>query len=384
MGEPSAGENRAPRWLSERPRRACRRLVSSLGRAFVRWPSRGASGGFSLIEVTVATGASVVLLAGAVMLFRQAIDIAYTVGQRAEMQQNARVAINSIARDVATASTGMPSGGIQLPGGAGAASSKFACRQGGVCYLTSNAYPLGRLYAVNPADGIGPGVNGVTTDAIVVAYRDVSYVLDQLPLVSITATGNQIQVDAATAPPINDPAVGITAGNVLAVCNVNGCAAATVTSIDAPNRLITFSLGDPLNFNQSGAPFGNIAALATPAGSGTYPQARAYRIMIVTYYIDVTTPSSPRLMRQVNAQSAVPVAENIENLQLTYDTFDDNAGVETSNLPNAGGAPNQIRKVNIVVSSRGPIQRLVGRGFDRLTLATSVSPRNLSFKDRYQ
>ena len=105
----------------------------------------------------------------------------------------------------------------------------------------------------------------------------------------------------------------------------------------------------------------------------------------MTYYLDPgTSTTASRLMRQVNAQRPVPVAENIENLQFSYDIFNDVTGVETSNLRNAGGTPNQIRKVNLSVGARAPLQRLVGKGLDRVTLATSISPRNVSFSDRYK
>jgi prepilin-type N-terminal cleavage/methylation domain-containing protein len=344
---------------------------------------RTSSSGFSLLEMMVATAAGLVLLASTVALFRQAVDLAWVVTQRAEMQQNARVAINMITRDVSIAATGMPSGGVQLPSGAGSVNSKFACDASG-CYVTNNVYGASRLYAITPGDTKGSTVNGQATDAIVAVYRDPNSSLDQLPLKTISAAGDSVQFDAATNPPINDPAVGVAVGDVLVTCNINGCAAGVVTAVNATTRTVTFGSGDPLSVNQPLAACGNIKSLQSPAGSGTYPQSCAFRIQIVTYYIDASNPASPRLMRQVNAQRPVPVAENIENLQFSYDIFNDNTGAETSNLSDAGGTPNQIRKVNISVSARGPVQRLVGRGFDRLNLVTSVGPRNLAFRDRYQ
>jgi hypothetical protein len=177
----------------------------------------------------------------------------------------------------------------------------------------------------------------------------------------------------------------VQAGDVLVLCNANGCAAATVTAVDAVTKQVSLAAGDPLHLNQPAAALGNVASLASPPGSGTYPQTQAFRALIVTYYIDTTTdPAAPRLMRHVGANSAVPVAQNIENLQISYDTFDENAGAATVNLPDAGGLPNQIRKVNIQITSRARFGRLAGRGFERMGLVTSVSPRNLSFRDRYQ
>jgi hypothetical protein len=91
-------------------------------------------------------------------------------------------------------------------------------------------------------------------------------------------------------------------------------------------------------------------------------------------------------MRQVNALPSAPVAENVENLQITYDTFDDATLVATANLsslPGTYGILNQIRKVNLTVSVRAPAQDLFKAKYERFSLKTSVSVRNLAFRDRY-
>jgi hypothetical protein len=147
---------------------------------------------------------------------------------------------------------------------------------------------------------------------------------------------------------------------------------------------IQFADNDPLRFNQSGAEFGNIKGLANPSSGGVYPPTRAFRVSVVTYYVDNTDVDNPVLMRQVNAHEPVPVAESIENLQLTYDIFDDNTSVATSGLVDASGLPNQVRKINISVLVRSPAEGLFGRDFERANLATSVSTRNLVFRDRYE
>src|ERR1700756_4845311 len=96
------------------------------------------------------------------------------------------------------------------------------------------------------------------------------------------------------------------------------------------------------------------------------------------------------LMRQVNARTPSPVAENIEDLQITYDVLDDSKSpaVLTANLPDAAigspatPQPNQIRKINLVLTARSPRPNAQGV-IDRMSIPTSVGPRNLSFGDRY-
>jgi hypothetical protein len=115
---------------------------------------------------------------------------------------------------------------------------------------------------------------------------------------------------------------------------------------------------------------------------------------VITYFVDApagadgalgTADDPPaRLMRQVNAQSPIPVAENVEDFQILYDIFDDNLGVVTAALADAGGVPNQIRKATVTMSLRSPHRGLFNGTHERMSLSTSVTPRNMSFRDRYQ
>jgi hypothetical protein len=95
-------------------------------------------------------------------------------------------------------------------------------------------------------------------------------------------------------------------------------------------------------------------------------------------------------MRQVNARTPAPVAEYLEDLQFSYDMLDDSTS-PSSIVPNVATAslgtpavvkPNQIRKINIRLTARSP--RLNSQGdYDRMSTATSIGPRNLSFHDTY-
>ncbi|HOM98665.1 MAG TPA: hypothetical protein PLM33_00270, partial [Acidobacteriota bacterium] len=134
--------------------------------------------------------------------------------------------------------------------------------------------------------------------------------------------------------------------------------------------------------NQPNAEYGNVKALRNP-GTNEYPPTRAFRVNVVTFFVDVNDEENPRLMRQVSAHRAEAVAEHLEQFRVTYDIFEDGSSTAVSDLPDADDRPNQIRKINLMVAGRSPEQRLFGRDFDWLTLRTSVSARNLAFRDRY-
>lgn len=335
--------------------------------------------GFTLVEALIGIMLTAVLLSATLAILRPAGDLSSLVKERGELQQNARVAVNSLSRELSISGTGFPLGGIQLPAGDNSTPSLFACTFG-QCYLDDNTYQDERLYAVTPGASRGATVGGVPTDVATLSYRDDRYSLDQYPLTYISATGTSIRVDSRTTPAISDPVLGIEPGDVLVLCNANGCAAAVATDVGSSE--IRLDAGDPLRFNQVNAEYGNVKALQNPGGG--FPPTRAYRINLVTYFIDTTIRDNPRLMRQVSAHEAEPVAEHVENLQLTYDIFEDDTSAASSDLPDAGNRPNQIRKINLFVGARSPAERLFGRGFDRTSMRTSVSARNLVFRDRYE
>ncbi len=336
--------------------------------------SRG-SGVLELCISTILTG--VLLLAGGA-LFRPAMDLSYMVTQRAAMQQSVRSALNVMSRELSLAGNGIPGGGVQLPDGAGSVPSKFACDSGG-CYVTSpdNQYSGARLYALTTGDDKGAVVNGITTDIMTVTYRDPNSTLDEYPLTEVSVSGNQIRFDTNTSPAYDDPDTGVKSGDVLLLCNMNGCAAGAVTNVQAATGYVDLG-DDPLDINQPTAAFGNISSIMNPAS-----ETRAFRILVVTYFIDASNQEALRLMRQVNAHSPQVAAFNVENLQMSYDIFDENSSTVTNNRSDAGGTPNQIRKINMSVGARAPVESLFQRGYERLTLTTSVSPRNLRFRDLY-
>lgn len=336
--------------------------------------------GFSLVELMVAVTLTLLILSGVISLFRQGIHASGMTTQRTEMQQNARVALNLMAQDLSIAGTGFPLGGIQLPTGTGSQDPRYGCDINGQCNVTQNAQD-DWLYGITPGDGLGPTINGAATDVVTLVYRDPNLPLDRNVLVSIADAGDSIQVNAADVSLISDVAHGIKNGDVLVLCNAHGCAAGAVTSVSSAT--INFADNDPLKFNQTGAASGKVASIANSGSPVTYPPTSAYRVLINRYYIDSTTN---RLMREVNALPAVPVAENVENLQITYDTFDDATLVAQSNLsslPSTYGVLNQIRKINVTVSVRAPMQDTFKAKYERFSLKTSVSARNLAFRDRY-
>ncbi len=320
-----------------------------------------------------------------------------------------RAAVELMTKDISLAGAGLPSGGIQLPTNA---VSQFACNQTGTCYVPAHNYPNNATGGINYMYGIIPGFNnGVQNNAVIPSapgqinssittiYCDYNFPLSNFTFTFAGATSVTVGVVNAAVQPNSILAPGgLNAGDLMlfvvsgAGNPVNGntpvqtaAGVGEITTIPNANA-ITFNNGDPLNLNQTAGTNNLTAVAAAAAAPGS--QMTVCRLYAVTYFLQVPpaagTVQTPRLMRQVNGLTAVPVADNIMNLQITYDVIDSNLGTITANQVDpigAGQSPSLIQKVNIWVIGSSVTQS--GRKAQNMYLATSVSARDMSFCNSY-
>jgi prepilin-type N-terminal cleavage/methylation domain-containing protein len=376
------------------------------------------SRGFSLIELLIAMALGLILLASVTQLFKTGMDASRVVSQRTEMQDDVRAAINMVSRDVSLAGSGMPPGGVALPYGAGNNGlSVFGKDQTLKTWMSNNTYPTG-VFGPAPGSpvtnymyGLIPGpLNGMekggaivipstntAADAVTSIYVDFTFPLNQYVATFANNGGTAINLAIPAPAPvpalpafINGPS-GIQAGDLILLSSSAGSAVGEVTNVTATS--ITFANLDPLNINQTGAAAGNIPALCTgnPCTSAAVPAMNAYRVYAVTYFVEVPAVAGqlPKLMRQVDGHTPQPVADNIIGLKITYDVCDGTttpgvnpncAGI--SNLFANGFTPNNVHKVDISVMGQSILS--YGNKAQNTQLTTSVSTRNLTFRDRYQ
>jgi hypothetical protein len=267
------------------------------------------------------------------------------------------------------------------------------------------------LNAVNPGTGLGPVINGVATDIITVLTADNAFT--NMPLTALTNT----TFDVATTDPATGLAINIATGPDRVVVGqlvmLEKGATTTiveVTGIDNANRRVSFANGDSLNLNQTNAASGNVVALRATAPPDVLPVAPATqviptigtRIRMISYYIDNTDPTRPRLVRRINNGNptvfdntlGTAVAMDIENLQFSFDIADANGNPSNvrftpADLNGTGAcAPNpcnynQIRKVNIVLTGRTKASTQLGGRRFRNTLTSQVALRGMAFVDEY-
>ncbi len=331
--------------------------------------------GFSLPEFLVSMLLTLIVLGMSLGTFNDSVGVDQLAGLVADTDQNLRSALNLMTRDLIQTGEGIPTGGIPVASGAGATPIN---RPGPVG--TAYTFPAGPvLPAVTTGAGMGPTVVAQSTDMVTVLYADPTLALNTASLTSLNATGTRATVDASIS--ITDPETAVRAGDLIMFSNPMGNTLLEVTGTDGAQTMV-FDAGDPLNLNQSAAAAGTLLSLQS--APGTYPPTVATRVVMVTYYIDASNPSGPRLVRVVGGGAPLAVALGIENLQLTYDLVDGVTNPTNVKTPVAPNSPHEIRKVNLFLSARSEVvQRRTGQWF-RNSLATQVSLRSLSFVDRYQ
>ncbi len=377
--------------------------------------------GFTLIELLVASSIGLIVILTMTSLFKTGMDATFTVTQRAEVQQNMRAAIEMMTQDIGHAGAGLPTGGLQL---ATAGVSNYGCYQT-TCYLPAHAYPnnvgtgvANYMYGILPGFGNGvengvaiPNASGARNDSITAIYQDYAFPLDNFnfALNSGTQVTAALNTCPSACPVANEPnnilaPGGLNVGDVIFFYvtqtgtsngNLNGgntqvqtaAIAAELTGISGTGPwVLTFNVGDPLNMNQTGGADNLTSAFnaATQAAS----TLKVYRLNVVSYFLEVPaaggTVQNPRLMRQVNGQQAIPVADNIINMQFSYDVIDAFTGYLSANLNNpiaSGQSPTTIQKVNIWLM--GESLTSGGKKSQSMYLITSVAARDMSFCNSY-
>jgi hypothetical protein len=181
---------------------------------------------------------------------------------------------------------------------------------------------------------------------------------------------------------------GLGTGNQGTSSSQTAAVVAEITGLPSSTEVL-FAAADALNFNQTGAnslanTITTLGANLGYTGAATGNTITACRLEAVTYFLQVPgaggTVQSPRLMRQVNGLNAIPVADNIINLQFTYDIINSVNSTINANIANpiaSGLTPGLAQKVNMWVMGQG-----LTSGNNRsqsMYLASSVSLRDMSF-----
>jgi hypothetical protein len=331
--------------------------------------------GFSAAEALVATALTLVVVLAALGTFSQAVHLTDMARRTSETNQELQSALGLLVRDTMQAGQGIPLGGIPLPGGTGATAINRPAPAG-----TSMTFPSGTdvLPAVSPGGGLGPALNGISTDMFAVLMADPTLPISEWPLASVEADGASATMDARTQ---NVGPDAIRAGDLILFSSALGNALQMVTR--TAGQVLFFEAGDAMNVNQRTAPQGTLLNLQS--GPGTFPPMTATRVVLVSYYLDaITDPAMPRLVRQRNMGARLAIALGVDDLQVAFDLIDGATNPSDVEVLVAPQSPHQIRLVSLRLSGHAREGAAPDRAPYAHTVATRVSLRSLSFLDRYR
>jgi prepilin-type N-terminal cleavage/methylation domain-containing protein len=365
--------------------------------------------GFSLLELMVSVSILVTVVGVALTMLIQAQHAYEAVTDMADVQENLRAAMLNMQRDITQTAEALPPTGIPYPQG-GTAKTITRPAPTSLAYTFPGPATSTTINDITVGAAQGLTINGTVTDYMNMIYVDNSLIdaknnqLNSYPIYqvasastpqacngSISATGNTATFDANCINITGNN--GIQPGDLILFFNGTSYAIQTVTSV--AGQVVSFATGDAFNFNgmTAAATAGTLKQLQNGVASpgGPYPPTTAERVKMVTYWADnKVNPNFPQLMRQVNFNTAEPVADGIEDLQISYSIANSNnpalygaTGPANAKQPLGTDTPSQIREVNLFVAGRSDNAYSVTKQFFRDNLVTKVCVRSLSFVNRY-
>ncbi|MBP7777692.1 MAG: hypothetical protein KA371_11225 [Acidobacteria bacterium] len=358
--------------------------------------------GFALSEFLVASVITLAVIGIAIQTFDDALKINDATLKLTDAGQNMRSGVNLMVRDLLQAGRDIPTGGIPIPSGAGAAlvqrpsPSSFS-------YAFDNT-TLTTLGAVTTGNGLGSSVSGRQTDMVTILLGDPFLPSSSVasPYTTPTTAGFVVRPSTASgsvpkmaadgssmtkgnqvawfAGNLADGVGPIKAGDILLFKSQTGSAMQVVTAVTGST--VSFGTGDPFNLNQRSAANGSITDIL---GSDMSVQ----RLLMITYFVEEITPGEPRLMRALNMYPAQALAGVVEDLQFTFDLVDGSTNpANVDDVPFTAGTDtftsSQIRKVNLKVGVRSEEKSRSTGDYMRHYITTVASLRNLAYVAEYK
>lgn len=381
--------------------------------------------GFSLPEVLVAMGLMLFVLGGTFTAMTNAMRADKTVRELTDLNNTLRTSMDLVVRDFLQVGQGLPTGRVVgVPNGPGAA----AINRPGPAAVepcagvgTFAAGPT--ISAVTPGPDLGPAINGQCTDVVTTLAADGAF--ENINVSSIAANGQSITIypggpdgeigteDDVDISDENDPrGDNLRPGDFLLLTKGSTSVLVAVTAVSG--QRVTFAPGDPLNLNQFDTGLDMLGTTnqlkqEAPAdedepeeedGVEQPGQTTATRVRMITYYVDTTDPTEPRLMRAIGGNAPNAVGFGIEAFRVNYDIADgvlnpaavrldadDLSGAGRCDDPDTGAAEpcsaNQVRKANVVIGIRSRARANTDGDYLHNTLFTQIALRSLAFVDRY-
>lgn len=349
-----------------------------------------------MVEMTLVVLVLTIVLVGVTTLMKSSLSIATATYELTDAQESLRTAQEYINRDLMNAGDGLKSityipvnttfmtTFLSLTPIADATMPSGATNLG--IMTTDNNVPTGTTVPAprpSPSPSPMPSPTPITilglTDRQTILQIDPDLVSNpQIFPSAINAAGTLI-----TLPPTTTTAqmATFTAGEIYFLTSMRGGTFATITSVDAANKQLSFASGDFCGLNNSGA----TNRIKDISSSGTLPTT-LQRMKIIQYFLD----SNKLLRRRVFGERGTPyrdsiIAEHVLGVQFIYSLGLDVNGlpVQPTDLLTTPEQQVNISQVEVTVRVETP-HKLEKSLQPWLSGTTSTSLRNMQFRQALQ
>ena len=294
--------------------------------------------GLTIVELMVALVLSFILI-GAVYRTFTSQQKAYTVqDQVAEAQQNARMAMNMLVRDIRMAGYGMPDTGVTINKVAysNAIKIKKNDKYGGVVQEFDSVTIVGAFGA--PSGYLNRTISPGSTEVFLRSSDEASnfdtggrqYIfiggIDKLTVAGVSGNKLELSGEITVRYPTGILSAGVDGGETeIPLVDTGGLASGDVLNLGAETIIITAVSNNTLTVDTDLETAGNQGISGTyPAGTVINP-IPVFRITAVEYTID---PDSGCFLRDdkimtAGGSEAARLAGNIQDIQITPDDQDD-------------------------------------------------------------
>lgn len=343
---------------------------------------RKGESGFSMVELMLASMVLLVSVGAVATVLRVSVSLHGKTEEGLELQENVRSALNLICQELINAGSGIPY--LTKINGSPAITVPFGARLG----------PLGAAVAADYVYFVTPCHSSGDTVAIDGEGSPLPHPIQTDMLVFLGGMGDARFVQQAPPGPtanwgtivyLEDNSI-YSRGHVVLISNGFQVSLGQVTQVLLEGGLQFGDGGGMLGLNAPGShehPNPNYSAASQIPGG---PPPQIFPLASITYYVDAATnPAHPIMRRLANsaagASGGTPVADDIENLQVTF-LVDQDANATTPAIAIASPSTNQLSLVRgITVSIRGRSHAKMGDAVypdqhSRLTMSQTVFFRN--------
>jgi len=341
-----------------------------------QWNERGfGQKGLTLVELMVALVLSFILISAIYRGFTSQHK-AYTVqDQVAEAQQNARMAMNILVRDIRMAGHGMPDGGIEIGGTTYSNAIKIvkAGKYKGVEQFSDSITVVGAFGA--PSGYLNRTLSAGSTELYLRSSDeaenfdsgDKGYIfiggIDKLTVDAVSGNKIQLKENTTVRYPTAILSDGVGAGNTdIPVVDASGLVSGDVLSLGTETIIITAVSPDTVTVDTDPETAGNQGITGDYPGGTMINPIPVFRVTAVEYAIDDSDPYHPVLTREDLALgTAALLAGNIDNIEI--------------NPPDADQSSYFVR---LTARTKNPDANYVeNEGYRQRILQSTVTLRNL-------